>query len=117
MRMNFEIISFDLDETLVKRNLIDKFWFEKVPKLYSEKHGLEFEEAIDEVKKSYDKLGPEDVRWYQPGYWSDRFGLDVDLGEVIRGLEGEVEYFEDALDVLNVLSDDYLVEPRRHLPN
>ncbi len=102
-----EIISFDLDETLVKRNLIDRFWFEEVPKLYAEKHGLGFEEAVKQVKKSYNDLGPEDVRWYQPSYWFDRFGLDKDSNRVIENLSDEVEYFEDALDVLDRLFGNY----------
>ncbi len=105
--MSAEIISFDLDETLVKRNLIDRFWFKEVPKLYAEKNSIEFEKAVTQVKKAYNQLGPEDVRWYQPEYWFDRFGLDAGPGEVILSLIDEVEYFEDVLDVLEGLCDDY----------
>ncbi len=105
--MNPKIISFDLDETLVKRHLIDKFWFEEVPKLYAERYGLELEEAVNRVRESYDELGPKDVRWYKPSFWFEKFGLETDPDVLVESLEGEVEYFDDVWSVLDSLSDDY----------
>ncbi len=105
--MSPKIISFDLDGTLAKPDLVDRFWFEEVPRLYEERHGVDFDDALGLVRKSYDEIGPEDPRWYRPEYWFDRFGLEEDPYEVIEGISHEVDYFEDALEVLERLYGTY----------
>lgn len=102
--MTVEIISFDLDGTLVKDSFVKKFWFKEVPRLYSNVHGTEFQESLRRVKQAYDEVGPEDIRWYRPSYWFERFDLDVDPRETVEDIDWGVEYFDDALEVLDSLS-------------
>ncbi|KXA95619.1 hypothetical protein AKJ65_01375 [candidate division MSBL1 archaeon SCGC-AAA259E19] len=105
--MKPKAISFDMDETLVEPQLVDKFWFEEVPKLYADKNDLEFEAAVDFVKEKYDEIGPEKVRWYQPEYWFERFDLEGDPSEVIKNNSYEVRIYPDALEILEDLYGDY----------
>lgn len=96
-----------MDGTLIKRGLIDKFWFEEIPKLYADRNDLDYEEAVDFVKEKYDEMGLEDVRWYLPEYWFQRFELEGESSEIIKSNSHEVEIFPDALEVLEELYGDY----------
>ncbi len=103
--MTVKVISFDLDGTLVKDSFVESFWFEAVPRMYSNVHGLGFQESLRKVKRAYDEVGPEDIRWYRPSYWFERFDLNVDPRGIVEEIDGEVEYFDDALEVLDSLSE------------
>jgi len=106
--MKPELVSFDLDGTLVEiEGVLDKFWYEKIPKLYSERHGIGFEEARKKVKKAYDDLGMNDMRWYMPSYWFRKFDLKKSPEEVLSGLKGNAKVYEDALQVLDKLHKKY----------
>lgn len=104
--MKPKFVSFDMDDTLVKQGLIDRFWFEEVPKLYSLYHEKDLEESRRIVKESYDEIGPEDIRWYLPDYWFERFGFEEDPSKIIQRLSHKAELFPDALDVLDTLKNE-----------
>jgi len=103
--MTVKVVSFDLDGTLVKNNFVERFWFGEVPEMYSEVHGIEFQESLRRVKKAYKEVGPEDIRWYQPAYWFERFDLNKSPEDVVEDMTEEVEYFNDALNVLDSLAE------------
>lgn len=105
--MEPKIVSFDLDGTLVKLDLIDRFWFEEVPKLYARYHDMKLDDAVDFVRKSYGEVGPEEIGWYLPQYWFDEFGFEEDPMQVLESVSHEVEVFQDAWDVLEELQGDY----------
>ncbi len=52
-----QIISFDMDGTLVESEYTDWVWHHGIPDLYAEKAGLPFEEAKDFVIREYRKVG------------------------------------------------------------
>ena len=106
-----EIVSFDADDTLVKRKLVNKFWFEEIPKRYAEKHGVKFEEALRTARRSYDEIGDEDLRWYKPSYWFDRFDLDEDPKRVVERIQKpeNLRLYEDALDLTANLEGKYIL--------
>lgn len=105
--MDDRVVSFDADGTLVKRDLVDRFWFEEIPSLYADQEGISFDEALDDVKGFYDEIGPRDIRWYLPSYWFDRLGIDKDPIKVIEGIKHHKEVYPDALDVLEDLDGEY----------
>jgi len=99
--MKVRFVSLDLDGTIVKRDYVDYFWLELVPKLYAERHGLSLEEAKREVQRQYDEIGPGDLRWYKPEYWFERFGLDSGLLSWALEEAGRfVEPYRDALEFI-----------------
>ena len=98
-----KVISFDADGTLIDLEFVNTFWDVEVPKLYAKKYGMRFDEAFRFVRSSYDELGDEDLRWYQPEYWFKRFGLDEDPHEVIRRIRHKVKVFPDAVEAIKHL--------------
>jgi len=64
---------------------MDYFWLDLVPLLYSERQGIWLSEAKDEVYAAYEDVGKDELRWYLPDYWFERFGiadqLDLAMGE------------------------------------
>ncbi|QOJ79197.1 HAD family hydrolase [Infirmifilum lucidum] len=101
------VVSFDLDGTLVTREYVDYFWLELVPRLYAEKHGLALEEAKRIVYASYDEIGPGDVRWYMPGYWFRRFGIEEHLESALREASERIRPYKDAIEVVEDLQGRY----------
>ncbi len=99
-----KVISFDADGTLIDLDFVNTFWDLEVPKLYAEKYGLDFEEAFRIVRKSYDELGDEDLRWYQPDYWFKHFKLDETPQKIIEKIRHKVKVFPDALETIDYLS-------------
>lgn len=104
--MPIKALSLDLDGTLVSRSYVDYFWLEIVPRLYAERWGLQLEEAKRQVFRQYDEVGPRDLRWYQPRYWFDRFGLDADLlRTALEEASKLIVPYEDALELLKRLQN------------
>lgn len=101
------IISFDMDGTLVKEEFADKFWYERVPELVAQKRGIGFEKALSLARASYRQVSREEVEWYLPSYWFDRFKLDVDPQRILEGMKGEVELYSDVLEILESLYGKY----------
>lgn len=104
-KMNPEVISFDVDGTIVKQNFADKFWLEEMPKIYARRHGMDFEEARSFLKTRYDEIGNEDRRWYLPTYWFDRFDLEKDPQTVLAKMKHELEVYPDAIEVIQILHE------------
>ncbi|MBS3736919.1 HAD family hydrolase, partial [Candidatus Bipolaricaulota bacterium] len=61
------------------------------------------------LKSYYDEIGDEDIRWYKPEYWFERFDLEKDPEEVIGEIQvpENVRLFEDALDATKKLRENY----------
>ncbi|WGI17318.1 HAD family hydrolase [Methanonatronarchaeum sp. AMET-Sl] len=102
-----EIISFDADGTLFRVDILKRFWFQEIPKLYADRHSVELDEAVSEVKGQYKEIGPSDIRWYLPEYWFNRFELTESPREVVNEISHEVSLYGDARDALIELNKDY----------
>ena len=95
------VLSFDLDGTLIRKGFDDIFWNELIPELFAEKNRISFEQAQKFIIDEYDSIGPHDPRWYIPEYWVERFGLAVNIQEVLS----KVRYSEGIYDDVYMLSD------------
>jgi putative hydrolase of the HAD superfamily len=98
-----EVISFDVDGTLVDGRFMDEFWNKHIPFYYSKKHGLSIDESIEIIKRSYDEVGDRDVRWYIPDYWFKRFNLDINLPDALKEFKDGLRIYPDAIEVLEEL--------------
>lgn len=107
--MKIKLVSFDADGTIVDNSYVNCFWFRELPKLYAKKNGIEFAEAREVLRSYYDKIGDEDIRWYKPEYWFERFDLEQDPEEVIERIQipENVKLYEDALEVTEKLNKNY----------
>jgi putative hydrolase of the HAD superfamily len=105
--MKVRFVSLDLDGTIVNRDYVDYFWLELVPTLYSERHGLNLEDAKREVQRQYDEIGPKDLRWYNPHYWFQRFGLDSGmLSWALEEAGRFVKPYRDALEFIEAVKGE-----------
>jgi putative hydrolase of the HAD superfamily len=107
MKDGIRVVSLDMDGTLVDPTLVDRFWHGEVPRLYAEKEGISWEEARRLVRREYDRIGEEDLRWYLPEYWFDLFGLQESPREVIARYRDEVQVYPEVPEVLEGLRERY----------
>ncbi|MFZ2330729.1 MAG: HAD family hydrolase [Atribacterota bacterium] len=107
--MEIKIISFDIDGTLVDSDYNDLIWHKAVPEMVAEKNGLNFEEAVEIVKREYDKVGEDDYRWYDIKYWISFFQLGVGYQELLQKYEQNIVIFSDVTPTLEQLYRQYQI--------
>lgn len=95
------MLSFDLDGTLIRKGFDDIFWNERIPELFARKSKTSLEDARKFILEQYDRIGPDDPRWYIPEYWFAKFGLEVDIREILR----TVKYAEGVYDDVSLIRD------------
>lgn len=82
---HIQTVFLDMDGTLLDLNFDNHFWREHVPLRYAELHGMEVEEARNELFPRF-KRAEGTMAWYSVDYWSRELGLDIAL------LKAEVEH-------------------------
>ena len=102
-----KVISFDLDGTLIKPDFNYLIWYEMIPKLYAKKQGIELEEAKRLVKKEYDRVGEDDLRWYRLDYWLEYLRLDKGQEEILEKYMDKIILYPDVLPSLSRLKRRY----------
>jgi FMN phosphatase YigB (HAD superfamily) len=102
-----KIVSFDLDGTLVNGLYGDMVWNHGVPRVFSLKHSVSFEEARAFTRKEYESVGDGRLEWYNIDYWLDRFDLPVSSHELLDRYESYIELLPFAREVLTALQGRY----------
>jgi putative hydrolase of the HAD superfamily len=102
-----QVISFDLDGTLIKPDFNHLIWYEMIPQLYAKKQGIELEKAKKLVKKEYDRVGENDLRWYRLDYWLQHLRLDKSQEEILEKYMDKIILYPDVLPSLNRLKRRY----------
>jgi len=97
-----EVVSFDMEGTLITHDFSNLIWETDIPRLYGEKNGLSLEEARRRVMAEYDTVGPGAPEWYDTGYWFVRLGLDGDWRRLLEARSGDCSYYSDVLGVLEL---------------
>ena len=100
-------ISFDVDGTLVDAEFNDLVWLEEIPRLYAEKEGIDFEEAYRFILGEYEKVGENDLRWYDMSYWLRTFGLKKTYKEILQKYEGKIDIYPDVRATLEALKGSF----------
>ncbi len=104
---NVEIISFDLDGTLVNYDFVNSIWFDGIPSLYSKKYNLSFKDAYEYVRNEYDKIGMERIEWYNLQYWLNLFNLEQDALLLLSSFKSRIKCYPDSLRTLKRLEPNY----------
>jgi HAD superfamily hydrolase (TIGR01549 family) len=99
-----KIISFDLDGTLTDPSFVDSVWLEGIPRLYSIKKKITFEDARKAVKREYDKVGNEELQWYDLNYWIKKFDLNISWKDLLSRFEERIRIYPEVLRVLEELT-------------
>ncbi|MDD2352756.1 MAG: HAD family hydrolase [Candidatus Caldatribacteriota bacterium] len=105
--MGIEIISFDVDGTLVDPDFNDLIWQKALPELVAEKQNIDFETALKMVQKEYDLVGDNNINWYDIRYWIEFYKLDLDYRELFRIYESEIKIYPEVHTVLEQLTEKY----------
>ena len=99
------VISFDMDGTLTDLSFVDSVWLEGIPKLFSQKHQISFEEARKRVKSEYDRVGNEKLEWYDLNYWLHKLNIDASPQQVLKSYREKIRVFQDVPTVLENLKN------------
>jgi len=102
-----EMVSFDVDGTLIKNGFNDLIWRLEIPWLYAQRKKISFEEAKRTVEEEYNRVGEKDSRWYDINFWIEHFQLCVSWEEIICKYEPRIELYPDAIPVLEKLRKKY----------
>jgi len=101
-----EVVSFDVEGTLVTPDFSYAVWFEAIPERYAERRGINFELARKAVEEEYRKMGDQRLEWYDVRYWFN----ELDLGtpeQVLERCGSKVRYYPEVKEVLASLSERY----------
>ncbi len=90
-----QIVSFDMDGTLIESEYTDWVWHHGIPGLYAEKAGLPFEEAKDFVIREYGKVGEAGIEWYDIKYWFRLFELGMDWRSLMERYTDKIRVYPD----------------------
>ncbi len=105
--MNTKIISFDVDGTLVDTKYNDLVWMEGIPALYAQRHSISFEKAKKKVIGEYEKVGEEDLRWYDADSWMRHFDLGVSMSVVLNKYVSHIKVHPEVDGVLRKISERF----------
>lgn len=104
--MTFKIVSFDVEGTLTTREFSQVVWEDAIPKLYSEKNGLSYEDAKAHVMKEYAKVGEGRVEWYDIRYWFNHFAL-TDYERLLNSHKQKIIVYPEVTRVLSELGKNH----------
>ncbi|MFH2013255.1 MAG: HAD family hydrolase [Pseudomonadota bacterium] len=107
MKEQIEVVSFDVDGTLVPMDFNNLIWMEELPSLIAKKKGMSLEDAQAYTISEYEKVGEDDLRWYEINYWIARFDLETSFEEILSKYESMIEVFPDVIPTLERLEDKY----------
>ena len=105
--MAIEVVSFDMEGTLVPTDFSSLIWETDIPRLYGEKNGLGFEEAKRRVISEYDSIGQGAPEWYDVDYWFGRLGLDGDWRRLLEERRDACNPFPEVPGVLERLGERF----------
>ncbi len=105
--MAIEVVSFDMEGTLIPTDFSSLVWETDIPRLYGEKNGLGFDEAKRRVMAEYDTVGQGAPEWYDVDYWFRRLGLDGDWRRLLEERRDTCNPFPEVLGVLERLGERF----------
>ena len=109
MKDGIEVVSFDVDGTLVSLDFNNLVWLEGIPSLVAEKEGMTFEDAKEYTISEYEKVGEGDIRWYEMNHWIEHFGLAASFDDLLSQYRSKIEIFPDVIPALERLEHRYML--------
>ncbi|MGD2200622.1 MAG: HAD family hydrolase [Candidatus Bathyarchaeota archaeon] len=102
-----EVVSFDMEGTLITHDFSKLIWETDIPLLYAERHGGDHETARNHVMTLYDTVGDEEPEWYDIDYWFERLDLEGDWRELLQERYDACTPYPEVIGVLDRLEGDY----------
>jgi len=104
-----EVVSFDMEGTLVDHRFSKLIWEEDIPRLFAREHGILLKVARERVFEEYRKVGDERPEWYDVDYWFRRLGLRDDWRDLLDKRRDACKVYPEAREVLNRLEDKFVL--------
>ncbi len=101
--MSIKVVSFDVDGTLVDTRYNDLVWLEGVPAMYAQRHSVSLSEAKEKVIGEYEKVGADDLRWYDTDSWMRHFNLGASMSVVLDKYVPQIKVHPEVDEVLREL--------------
>ncbi len=73
---SIDTVLLDMDGTLLDLHFDNHFWLTHVPQHFADQHGLELEQAQQQLFPRYRQVEGS-LDWYCVDYWSERLNLDI----------------------------------------
>ncbi|KYH36359.1 MAG: haloacid dehalogenase superfamily enzyme, subfamily IA [Candidatus Bathyarchaeota archaeon B23] len=105
--MPLEVVSFDMEGTLIEPRFSELIWEHDIPRLYAKRRGLTLEEARRRVFAEYMEIGDERPEWYDIEYWFRRLDLPGDWRELLEARRGVIRPYPEVRGVLERLGERY----------
>ncbi len=102
-----QMISFDMDGTLIESGYTDWVWHHGIPTLYAEKTGLSFEEAKAFVIEEYKKIGEGAIEWYDIKYWIQFFRLETGWKTLLEQYIDKINVYPDVNHLLDRIKNRF----------
>lgn len=93
-------VLLDMDGTLLDRHFDNFFFEEELPRRYAAKHGLAFEEALQQLLSQY-RVVEGELSWTDLHYWTRTLGIDVVA--LTKEFDHLIDFHPDAVDFLQFL--------------
>ena len=93
-----DTILLDLDGTLLDLNFDLHFWLKYLPKVYSEKHNISFEDSKNIIVSMLDSQEGK-ITWYCLDYWEKK--LDFDIMKLKGDIADLIQVHNHVLNFLN----------------
>jgi len=107
--VRIRVISLDFAGVVAPKHFIDYFWFFSIPLRLARLERVSLYEAIKVAESAYWNTPSNMLEWYLPRYWLDRFGIDADEDELIEESLSIAEPYGDALEVVPLLAQKFVV--------
>lgn len=102
--MKTKVISFDLDGTITNSKFPNYIWLEEIPRLYAIKHNMPINQAKQAVIEDYNKVGNENLQWYNIKYWFKKYNLNKNPINILNLNKTKIELFDEVIFTLNNLT-------------
>lgn len=97
-----DTVLVDMDGTLLDLAFDNEFWLDTVPAHYARVHGVEAQDARDEMRRRYNAIEGS-LDWYCIDHWSRE--LDLDIRSLKRTQRHLIRYLPRATEFLRWLRD------------
>lgn len=103
-----KVVSFDIDGTLIDFNYNIEFWDKAIPNLYSKRHNVPLDEAKNIFTKDARKMSQNDIRWYQPSFWFNKYDIG-DHKTLLRSLKHHINLYSDSIPALRMINKNFKI--------
>lgn len=102
-----EVISFDMDGTLIHKDYVDHVWLEGIPRIVAANENISLAKAKQYVEQEYQKIGEDDLLWYNIQYWIDKLQLECHWRNLLLNYRNLLHLYPEVPDALRRLQNRY----------